>query len=416
MPYKYNLSTENIAELSTFVIHVLKDEMVQQMILETNFLRFMTFFLNTYSSEIRIADVASLSKLTEHDKSARGVTVSSETRTEIIRAFSGVALNCKDIASIRSELVTMVKWLESSEPQIQICACLFFGNLVCNPGQFGNEVVSLPGLGNALAQCLRTARRNEVLTSAFDLLQNLAVEPERRKKLGEAEVVQALAHCWLPTAVDLQSSRRALYHTRQLIRGSLPNVYVVFKKESTDTASSIESRPLIYQLLFVLGESADPVSKAEVGRIFAEVWRTLNSISQSQELLAFAATPILGMITENISDGVSHHRNLPRLVAQEIRESFLDEGRSRLFDPLFGLIQSGNESLVTEGWLALSLMAMWKEGALAIYEKFCMESQDNFDLLLNTLQSPKSAPGIDANARFLVAQLANQFVSLLRVR
>ena len=416
MPYKYNLSTENIAELVSLVTHILMHEIVQRLLLDNNLPHFMTFFLNTYSTEIRGASTIPLSDITERGKSTDDIVLSREIRTQIIKAFAGTALKVEDITSIHSELGTVIHWLQSPEYQMQVCACLFLGNLACNPGHFGKEVARLPGLGKSLAQCLRTARHNDVLTSAFDLLQNLAVDLGNRDKLGEAGIFQSLARCWLPTAVDLQSSRRALYHTRQLIRGSFPNVYRVLRKQEIGTPSSLGSRPWIYQLVLVFENSEDPISKAEVGRIFAEVWRTLNNSPQSHELLEHTATPLLDMINENISDGISQHRYLPRLIAQEIRESFLDEGRSRLLEPILGLIQSSNESLVTEGWLVLSLMAMWGEGAVAIYEKLCMDSQSNFQCVLEATKAPESRPGTNANARYLVAQLAKQFVSPLNVR
>ena len=412
MPYKYNLSVENIAEVTNLVLHMLKHETLQQLLLETNFQRFMTFFLNTYSTEIRDASFAPLASMNEQGKSAEDIAISIETRTTLIKAFAGTALRCEDIERIRTELSELVHWLRALEPQIQVCACLFLGNLACNSSHFGEQVVCLPQFESLLIHCLNTTQRSEVLGSAFDLLQNLAVEPGNREKLGEAGLLQALARCWSPRVVDLQSCRRALYHTRQLIYGSLSNVYLFLRRNDAPVPSSPDNQRLIYQLLLAFEQTKDPTSKAEVGRILAEVWRTLSRSSQSQKVLEFSASPLVQIKAENVSDKLSAQKYLPRLVAQTIRETFLDEARFQLIKPILNLIRSDNESLVTEGWLTLSLMAMWKEGALIIYERLCMDGESSLDLLQNTVEAQNSRSGAYANARYLVAQLSKQLVSL----
>ena len=412
MPYNYNVSAENMAELANLVVHILKHKRCQQILLETNFHHLMTFFLSTYSTYIQDAAFLPLSSVNEQEKSAEDIAASIGTRTELIGAFAEIALRCEDIENIRHELSELVQWLRALEPQIQICACLFLGNLACNPRRFGKQIVCLPQLGDSLSNCLNTAQRPEILSSAFDLLQNLSVELENREKLGEIGLLQALARCWSPKAADLQSCRRALYHTRQLICGSLPSVYIILRKIDNPEPSWPDAQTLISQLLLVFEQSEDPTSKAEVGRITAEIWRTINRDSHRQTILELSTLPLAQIKAKNVLDDTAIHRNLPCLIAQEILENFQNKAAFRLIEPSLGLIRSDNETLITEGWLTLSLMAMWKGAALIIYEKLCWDMESGLNMLLETQKAQDSRSGAYANARYLIAQLSKQLVSL----
>ena len=127
----------------------------------------------------------------------------------MIKAFGELALGGDESRNAESEISTMGTWLVAPEPQIQICACLFLGNSIYNQSIKSDVLISRQDLGSSLAQCISLTTDLEALSSSFDLLQNLAVDPKIREHLGAEGVLEALALCWSPDTANNQASRKA---------------------------------------------------------------------------------------------------------------------------------------------------------------------------------------------------------------
>ena len=337
----------------------------------------MTFFRKSFPDKNGIC----LSDPVEGD-----VEMLKDARKSLIEAFGELALMPNEVKNIESDISTIVTWLAASEPQVLICACLVLGNLIYSHNHITHELMSRHKMGSLLAECIKNTRDQEVLSSAFDLLQNLAVDPIVREQLGEQGILHALAHCWSFQTAGAQVSAKALNHTRQLLRGCLPNVHVFLQKEADVTKGF-----LVDELLLASTRTKDPISSMEMSRIIAEIWRC---VCKGQQEGAN-------------NDG---QLQLANLVGEELQRLLQRKG-NHILELVYQLASSDNESLTSEAWLVMALISFTDEGARLVYSKLCGNDEATSSLLRETLRKQDIRSGSWNNARFLTSQLEKRFVS-----
>lgn len=289
----------------------------------------------------------------------------------------------------------MIEWLPSETPPVQICALVFLGNLAYQSEKLRLKLVSSYGAGEHLAALMRTTSDNQVLTSCFDLLQNLAQEPKNREILGEAFMMEALARHW-SKEVSPTLRQRAFYHTRQLLKGSTVNIYRFLTHE---TNSQHPHQTLVRRLLFNFDETQDPATRAETGRVFAEIWRSIHNDPDLQESLPHATDKTKrNAIAQQASQ---HETPQSTQMVRAVQQAF--SLYPSLAKPSLALIESTNPSLMTEGWFTMALMAQWKEGALVVCNTLC--ANDTFEMLKKVVRYRESGSKDYDNALHVVNYL-----------
>ena len=356
---------------------LLKHERLKRILMDGQFPSLMTFFLKSFPDKGGIC----LSDRVEGD-----VEMLRDARKSLIEAFGELALMPNKAKNVESDVPTIVTWLAASEPQVLICACLFLGNSVYSHNNITHELMSRHRLGSLLAECIKSTRDQEALSSAFDLLQNLAVDPSVREQLGKQGVLHALVHCWSFQTAGTQASGKALYHTRQLLRGCLPNIHVFLRREAEVTKGI-----LIDELLLASTRTRDPISSTEMSRTIVEIWR---SVYKGQQEGAN-------------NDG---QLELAKVIGEELQRLLQRKGND-ILELVYQLALSDNESLTSEAWLVMALISSTDEGAHLVYSKLCGEDEATSSLLSETLKRQDVRSGSWNNARFLTSQLEKRFVS-----
>lgn len=298
----------------------------------------------------------------------------------------------------------MISWLSLEQPPVQICALVFLGNLAYKSEKLRLDLVGNKGAGEYLATVIKTSSNDQVLTSAFDLLQNLAQERGNREALGKASMLEALSRCWSKDK-SAPSRQRAFYHTRQLLKGSMANVYRFLVFKPTPQSSH---RTLIHSLLCKFKETQDPATRAEAGRTLAEIWRSIHNDPDFQKSLPCAIEQtakeeyVRGIDKIGLTWAASL-RELPLCwhISQAVKEIFSDF--PDIANPSLALIESENPSLMTEGWFTMALMAKWKEGAPVVYNTLC--AKGTLEMVKSVLQSPKNGSKDYDNALHVVNEL-----------
>ena len=414
-PHKFDLSCDNIAEITRLVTSLLEHEALQNTLMEAGLMKFMTFFLNTYSTRIPDAKWQSMRHMDESEKSRDENEIMQSCRTALTRTLASVALRFEDVAKARDCLPTMERWLLSPEPAIQTCAYIFLGNLAYKRSQLGCELVSDHDIGGCLYTCLVSVTNHHVLITALDLLRNLATTKENRRSLGNSNILQALALCWSNPALDGEIRQRAFFATRQLMSGYLSNVYRMISPRRIGAHIVPERETTMLQLALFFRSEQRPDLQAEVGRIVAEAWRTINKDPHSQAILRYKDSRPANMSEAEFSYSASSDQCDPKAIVRAIHETLLNPNIPQFTESLLVLTRHNNESAVTEGWLALALMAMWEEGSLAICKRLYTDDPSDARslgvLLKDIVRSGGPHKGGTNNARYLLAQLRQQFVS-----
>ncbi|KAL9129163.1 MAG: hypothetical protein Q9217_002303 [Psora testacea] len=406
-PSRYNISTENMEWLTTVLVAILKQKDVQKRVLEgprTNLSRLMTFFFNTYDTTISNAATTKPTDVESRNQLAEDVEIMTASRVEIIQTLLAIAQVQVDSTKFRADLPTMISWIQGPEPQIRICANLFIGTLLYSQPEMRQDITGHPQLGQNLAQCFYCCRDREVLTSAFDLLNNLGTAPESRLILGKANILHALVCCQWQDNVDILTRQKAFYHVRQLLKGCLPNVYDLLKLTEPLPPNVEGEKTLLHALLVVFSETRDLAVKVEIGRSIAEALRTIHGSSSAQDIRAHIQDPIEDLEAAQDPKGLFEYQVSPRLLALAVRQSFMRH--PQITEPILVLIESSNAALMTEGWLVMAFMSMWKEGAQAVYET--LFADNTCQMLRSVVQSSDPQSKARANARYVVAELRNK--------
>ncbi|KAL9102059.1 MAG: hypothetical protein Q9163_002739 [Psora crenata] len=405
--WRYKLSIDNIEWLTSVIAAILKQEKAQRLLFggeETNFSHLMTFFLDTYSTAIPNAALTDPRDVNSRNQSSEDTEIMTALRIELIQIFVAIAQLQVESADFRSDLPVMISWTQGPESQIQICANVFIGTLFYSKSEMRREIIEHPELKQNLAHCLGCCQDREVLMSAFDLLNNLASDPENRLSLGKAKMLDALIYRQWQQGIDIPTRQRAFHHIRQLLKDCLPNVYELFKPERPGPENTEAGESMLHALILTFNEQGDLAIQVEVGRTIAEACRTIHGNPLSQEIQSHAQGLVEDLKAMEIRKETSENHISPSLMALAVRESFMRH--PQITEPIMALIQSSNLALMTEGWLIMAFMSMWKEGAQAVYNTLCAEN--TFAMLKTVVQSPDPQSKTTANARYVVTKLRNQ--------
>ncbi len=349
--------------------------------------------------------------------------VYSLMRKNLIECFGGLALNDRNVQGYSTKddkVKTMLRWInaKTSQPDKAICALVFFGNIICKSDEVIVSLIRLKGcqddstnFPDRLSEIISVLKFGPLLTSALDVVQNLAARPKKRKTVAEMGILDALVCCWSIRSTNMQMRCKALYQTRQLLQLTSDNVYTFLEKE-VDVWDGIGVLPIT--ILLSSREQADyfPL-RVEIGRTLAEIWRTAHSFvsiskDASESALEDLLIPVRSMTVSEIVETNTAQEMSPRSVLAAIARA--TSMHADIAEPLIDLIRSQNASLVTEGWFGMALMAKEKYGACRVHDS--LYKFDALDTFRSTLHAQDGDSKDKANATLLLSNLIDNIVSM----
>lgn len=381
------------------------------------FMNLLTFFLCTYSTSIvdaGSADVANLVPITHPSDDEISYSEVRACLSQILASFALRARFAECYSAFSIEMRTLIEWVSAPFPQIQICALMVLGNLAYTSHSRRVDLIQRSDLPHRLAGAIASTLDDQVLSSAFDVIQNVSTVDSNRKILGKNTVIEALSCCW-SEELSVQTRYKAFHHTRQLLRGSLFNVHRFLALPAVISDSHGRVGSLMKRLLWRFETTNDLVTRVEIGRTAAEIWRTihahcsqlginLNEISPP-EITQYNQVTTLEE-TLNSIHRASPEDPTPPMIKESLCLTF--EALPNVTKPILTLIKSDNPSLVTEGWFVMSLMSRGREALHAVFRTLC---QDNtWQLLTHVLAQPDGSKD-KSNAYVLVDELIKQSVS-----
>ena len=441
IPLRFVISDEGLAVVGNLLLHALPTNTSFNSSVSVQLRCLLRFFARTYS-EVEyeaLIDGSSSDVKTATENGASQQKALVQLRTNLISKCGKLATHVDDIQVVKSDVSLLVKWLTFSVSQVQIFGCLFLGNLVYHHPKHGETLVQCFDLSDSLRLCMDDGNDHGVLNSAFDLLQNMATLA-CREYLGKAGLLESLSRFWRSLN---QFSGKALYHTRQLLH-DCPENALQFLGSDVFAAETEPGDVLLLNILDAYDQMDDATIRAEIGKVLAEIWRTLEPGSKLgsnkppskarsspedtfREMISsephFAGNAVIELQADSqmLAGGASNqHWTEDDAKVTNILDShsfgerlgliFSGQQSTRVVRPILGLIKSGNETLISQGWFTFSLMAQRLEGATAIYE-CCIENKENLAILNETLSTQEKHPALRGNAQYLVATLQRQFVS-----
>ncbi|KAI9673470.1 MAG: hypothetical protein M1817_002932 [Caeruleum heppii] len=169
---------------------------------------------------------------------------------------------------------SLERWIGSSSPFMQGCACIMLGNLARTNG-LGQIMVRSMELHKRAVKVLEESSEPFALHAAASLLRNLTVPAEFRATVGNRGVIKTLPRLWLMDKVpELQYAAVAL--ARRLVTGCFPNVRRLLEPLSSDLDSPANSRTLLSCLLLLWETNRNDGIRTEIGRLISAVIRELN--------------------------------------------------------------------------------------------------------------------------------------------
>lgn len=269
-------------------------------------------------------------------------------------------------------------WISASEAERQLCACSVLRNYVSSD-KIATQMVEALDSFRPLTDVLMTGSDLRVVEEALRLLRNLALPFDNRTYLASFALLNRLV------ALTFQFDSPTLHTAaisliRQIIKGSPAGVALLLQDDSE--AEILPKEPLS-GLVEQFKIATDLTVRMEIGRTIVEVWRTSRN-------------------------------SLPTSV-MKVAESVLEKSISRYGEdvvrPLLALVtESGNPSLVTEGWFGLILMANSKAGGDTVWNSF--RDEGTFAILKSTVMDGRPGSKDQDNARILVNKLLWRSVSL----
>ena len=430
--HKYNLSPANLCALSQLLLHLLDEEHICQSIVQSHLSLLLTFFLNTYTNEISDSlAVNALEIVRRREMPQQGANEPlDKSRKDIISKLEKLARVAKGLEGLQREISVLVSWLCGPERTIQIFACIFLGNVAFHMPTASSKLLANHHLAPSLSECIATGTEHDVLTSALDLLQNVAT-PANREMLGDNGLLESLMN--RVVCLDVFSVR-ALFHIRQLINRCPRNAMTFLGgKDSIAEVNRDVKGTSIGQLLATFSNTEERNLLAEIGQVVAEIWRALyqrgplakqgdraeNQKSPKPDLPAmqdlhihdFDSSPRdLGDPTDKTQSISQNRAATQRDQAKLVSRVFTELAQPSVLEPIIWLLNSENEALISSAWFILSLMAMCLEGATAIYVR-CVENEDIFQTFQKTLQGTTGQAGAQNNALYLAAILREQLVN-----
>ena len=441
-PHKFDLSQDNITILSHLLLHLLEEARLCHIIVQREFSLLLTFFLNTYAIEVSDSLAVDALACVESPQHADQVMVEDmeSIRKAIISNLDKLTKAMSHLQPLHREIGTLVTWLNAPKQTIQVFACVFFGNVAFHVPHSSQLLLKRYELGSSLSRCLAAATDHAVLTSAMDMLQNIAAI-ENRKMLGDTGVLEGLMK--RVNRLDMLSGR-ALFHVRQLLHECPSNALMFVGAADPVAADVADMKPTMLGLLLATFSKVDERALvAEIGQVVAEIWRTLYQIGPlgrpkdrvQQEQPRSSGLPAIndlrldeaGSLTGRLLDHAAQSpidRSLSGSIAEKpaeqgstssaeadvlLRKVFEEFKQPSIIEPVVWLLRSENESLISTGWFVLSLMAMSRSGATAVYLQV-IENDEHHDLLKKTLRGLTGQAGAKNNALYMVAALQEQLV------
>ena len=277
-------------------------------------------------------------------------------------------------------LSAMLSWLQTSEPQMQLCACYVFRNLAASDKACG-MLVQESKIHIPLIYILESSSDLPVLGEVLRLLKNLALATENKPLIGSGTAIDSVTKCWVRlSSPTLHQAAVGLF--RILMRGCTSNIVYFLGLHSARDAFATSTDGSLFRLWSLYKSSTDPAIKVEVARSVVEIWRTA-------------------------------HKEIPESVSS-ITDRTLEQAlrmHANIAEPVVVMIvESNNASLVTEGWFGLTLMASSKDGSGMVSE--ALSAQNAWDMLVRTVSGQEVGLENRANSRLLLDKLRKHNVSL----
>ncbi|KAF6221887.1 hypothetical protein HO133_001855 [Letharia lupina] len=375
---------ETQVSLANAIVALLKHEQIQKALLEDYKLSIiLDLFVFSYTQDAASTNYFSTS---ESEPPLHHPVQDPEDEAQLTALRSALSAKLWDMTALTeftikylpaSKLVQrLISWLSIDEPQMQVCACSILRN-VASSDQNATDMVKNFKVHWLLRSLLEDVSNPQVLEESIRLMKNLAVPAANKKELESFESVTLV---WSKfESPTLHYAAASL--VRQLVRGCFDNVYLFLRPNTSAKDDSYASR-----LLHLYSNTNDPAIKIEVARTIVEVWRTANS-GNSEEV-----------------------RSRVFRVEKAVRE--LNLRPDEIVKPVVAMIaESGNQSLVTEGWFGLALMTSSEEWGEAVYNALCGDATKG---VFKAAVSCGDAHSKDRdNARILVDRLLKYSVGLL---
>ena len=374
---------ETQVSLANVIVTFLKHEQIQKSLIEDEKLSIiLDLFVFSYTQDsIKTEDhFDSTSDSKWHhstqdaDDEAQLVTLRSELSAELwdMTALTEFAVNYPPASRFVQRLIS---WLSIDEPQMQVCACSILRN-TASSDQNATDMVMIFKVHLLLTPILNDSSNLQVLENSIRLMKNLAVPAANKEELNIFESVTSI---WIKfESPTLNYAAASL--VRQLLRGCFSNAQRFLRSNISAENNSYASR-----FFHLYRKTEDPAIKTEVARTVVEIWRTANR-GNNDEVCS-------------------------QVLCVEKAYGELNLRPDEMVKPVVAMIiESGNPSLVTEGWFGLALMAnsdkMWE----AICNALCKDAaKDTFEAVV----SSQDAHSKDRdNARILTNRLLKQSVSL----
>ena len=232
-------------------------------------------------------------------------------------------------------------WLSLPAPEFQICACNMLRN-VASSEQTSTQFLHFEKkdqLMKPLLDLLRKPIDPQISQEGLRLLRNLAVPHANKDILTTNFKVLDVVMPLCSNSQSLAVCCTAIGVLRQLLTGSSVSV---LRFLYTDEHCSTPSTNLT-NLLNAFDEHQDLTLRMEVARLIVGIWRLAHQIDESSGIA--------------ITD-------------QATRQTL--DANLNLITPICAMIKdSENESLVTEGWFGLTLVASSPAGADMVCETIC---------------------------------------------
>ncbi|KAL6718469.1 hypothetical protein ACLMJK_004560 [Lecanora helva] len=288
----------------------------------------------------------------------------------------------------------IIGWLSRPEPGLQLAACNilrvslnderaaeFFGWK-----QRESRIKTLTAL-------IRHPTNPEILVEGLRLLSNLARPKINRPLLCSRRTLMNFLLSLGLHAKTLRIQMIALKITRLILQGDYENTVWFLEVEIYEDAQS----PYLCHLISLYLQTDELPLQMEIALLFVEIFRTNHELDKQHAVRPYQS-----------------HRdvNLGQKAVLQARRGA--PGNTNVAIPIFGMItKSDNQSLVTQGWLGLALMAGTREGAKAVFRLILGPAAKQLPELIKSLK-----PGSPdwSNAKFLYERLDNQLLIPLMQR
>ena len=379
-----DLEVGNQVSLGTAIATLLKHERIQRLaIMQDDAMSILALIVFSYTQDP--------AKVTEAAELIDVSLVRKEQETEDEELLSSLRLSLSsslwDLSSLPEFatkyflnphcnpncLSVLFSWLQTSVPQMQLCACYVFRNLASSDKACGILVqeskVHIP-----LINILKSSSDLPVLGETLRLLKNLALPTENKPLIGSGTAADSVTGCWARVASPtLHQAAVGLF--RSLLKGCPSNIIHFLGLQSARDDFSASSDGSLSQLWSLYQTSADLAVKVEVARTVVEIWRTA-------------------------------HKEGPESIIS-ITRGAIDQARrihANIAEPVVVMIgESNNASLVTEGWFGLTLIASSMDGCGIVSE--ALSGQKAWDTLVRAVTSPEVGAENRVNSRVLLDKL-----------